>query len=155
MSLVLSHGYPHLSNNLQHYFYISICFALNRLNTSRPRQIVRYFSEGISKFISWHENCCTIIQNSLKHVPAGPNEHFVSRGSDNDFVPINRTAIIWINNSTIYWYIYASLCRYELIVVFSRTFIIKIARLCLSFRNSLCFVISTISISVKTYLRQI
>ena len=42
------------------------------VNTLRPRQDGRHFSDDIFKWIFFNENCCIFIQISMKYIPKGP-----------------------------------------------------------------------------------
>ena len=66
------------------------------------------FSRWIFKWIFFTENCCILIQITLKYIPKGPLtiiQHYL----DNGLTPNRRQAIIWNNDCLAWWCIYASL----------------------------------------------
>ena len=51
--------------------------------------------KAFSNLVSFHENCCILIQISLKFVPNGL---YASIGSENGLVPNRHQAIIWTSD---------------------------------------------------------
>ena len=89
---------------------------LNGYDRLRLRQNGWQFPHSICKFISWNENYCICIQFSLKFIPKRPISNMPARSisSDNGLVPNRQQATIWTKDGLVYWCMYGSLSRNEL-----------------------------------------
>ena len=77
-------------------------------NTLRSRQNRHHFADNIFQCVFLNENCCILIELSLKFVTKCSIHKICSIGSDNGMAPIRRQAIIWINDGLVYWHIYVT-----------------------------------------------
>ena len=84
------------------------------LNSSPPGQNGRHFADNMFKCIFLNENIWISNKISLKNVPWGLIDRYVSTGSDNGLVSFRRQGIIWTNADAVYWCIYAEVGGEEL-----------------------------------------
>ena len=78
------------------YFFEKILDWL-LLNTLRPRQNGRHFTDDTFKPIFLNEKIRISIKNFTEVCPYGSTEQYSSIRSDNGLVPTRRQAIIWTN----------------------------------------------------------
>ena len=84
------------------------------INTLRPVQDDHHFADDISKCIFVNEYLI-LIKFSLKFVRKVPIKRLTSIGSDNGLAANRRQTIIWNNDGSVYWRMYASLGFNDLI----------------------------------------
>ena len=87
-----------------------------QLNTLRPRQNGRHFSDDIFKCNLLNENAWIAIKISLKFVPKGPINNIPALVQIMAFAPLSRRqVIISTSDGIVYWRKYASLVLNELV----------------------------------------
>ena len=91
-------------------------WARLNINTLRPRQNYRHFSDNIFKCIFVNENVWILIKISLRFFSYGCNGQYHSIGLHNGLVSNRRQVIIWTDADPIRWRIYAALGGDELIL---------------------------------------
>ena len=88
--------------------------TFDELNSSPIGQNGRHFIDDIFRCIFVNEKFCILIKIWLQFVPKGPIDK-PSTGLDNGLAPNTRQAIIWTNDDTVHWRVYAALGGDELV----------------------------------------
>ena len=96
------------------------------INILRPRHNGRHCADDILKLLFVYENCCILIQMSLRFIP---NQQKSSIRTDNGLLPIKQQAITFTNDGLTHWRIFASLGLNESIQGMNRNNIFEIISL--------------------------
>ena len=87
-----------------------------QISTPKLKQNDQHFADDIFRYILFNETVWILIQIWLKFVPNGLVKKYII-ASDNGLSSNRQQAIIWTNDGLIYCCIYASLGRYELVLL--------------------------------------